>query len=339
VAAFDVFTVALLIAVMMVPGTILLPEIVCPTARLVVGDTEVRLVLPLVTVPVIAATTIRVSAVVLLPVAGADRVTVLPLIPAMVVPAGMKLPAMDCPTANPVVDDTEVTLVLPLVTMPAGKGLTTAAGGDRVMDELEELIEPTIVPAGMVTWLIPRPVAAIGCPTAIPVRLDNPVIVLLPAVRVPLDESAPLLATPDIVIVFALELTAVMVVPGGMPVPEIGSPATTLVKLDTDEMVALPLVRVPVGFTVVTAVVAAALFDMVITLPIAEIVVPDGTPVPVEVIGCPTTSPLVLDTDVMLGLPLVRRPENVVTLVAVAGRDMTMVVLLVAGVVRTVVFG
>jgi hypothetical protein len=165
VAAFDVFTVVpplLASATMMVPGTMLLPEIVCPTAKLATEDSEVMLVLPLVTVPVIAATTIRVSAVVLLPVAGADRVTVLPLIPAMVVPAGMKLPEMNCPTANPVVDDTEVTLVLPLVTMPAGKGLTTVAGGDSVMAEVPELIEPTIVPAGMVTWLIPRPVAAIG---------------------------------------------------------------------------------------------------------------------------------------------------------------------------------
>src|ERR1039457_3976002 len=227
-----------LTAVIFVPDGRLVPAIVCPTARLVVGDTEVRLVLPLVTVPVIAATTIRVSAVVLLPVAGADKVTVLPLIAAMVVPAGMKLPVMDCPTANPVVDDTEVTLALPLVTMPVGKGLTTAAGGDRVMDELEELMEPTIVPAGMVTWLIARAVAAIGCPTAMPVRLDTPVMTLLAAVRVPLGESAPLLATFDIVIVFALELNAVMVVPGGMPVPEIGSRLATLVKLDTDEMVA-----------------------------------------------------------------------------------------------------
>ena len=335
---FTVVPPLLASATMMVPGTMLLPEIVCPTAKLATEDSEVMLVLPLVTVPVIAATTIRVSAVVLLPVAGADRVTVLPLIPAMVVPAGMKLPEMNCPTANPVVDDTEVTLVLPLVTMPAGKGLTTVAGGDSVMAEVPELIEPTIVPAGMVTWLIPRPVAAIGCPTAMPVRLDTAVIVLLPAVRVPLGEIAPVLATPDIVIVFALELTAVMVVPGGMPVPEIGSPATTLVKLDTDEMVALPLVRVPVGFTVVTTVVAWAGFDMVIALPIAEMVVPDWTPVPVEVIGCPTTSPLVLDTDVMLELPLVRRPEKVVWLVAVAGRDKTMVVPLVGGVTVTVVF-
>ena len=298
------------------------------------------LVLPLVTVPVIAATTIRVSAVVLLPVAGADKVTVLPLIAAMVVPAGMKLPVMVCPTANPVVDDTEVTLALPLVTMPVGKGLTTAAGGDRVMDELEELIEPTIVPAGMVTWLIARAVAAIGCPTAMPVRLDTPVMTLLAAVRVPLGESAPLLATFDIVIVFALELNAVMVVPGGMPVPEIGSRLATLVKLDTDEMVALPLVRVPVGVAVVTTVVAWAGFDMVmvVALAIAEIVVPAWTPAPVEVIGCPTTSPLVLDTDVMLELPLVRRPENVVWLVAVAGRDRTMLVPLVGGVLATVVF-
>lgn len=91
-AGFAVFTVLPLMATMMVPGTILLPEIVCPTARLAVGDTEVRLVLPLVTVAVTALTTIRVSAVPLLPLAAADKVNVLPLIAVMVVPAGMKLP-------------------------------------------------------------------------------------------------------------------------------------------------------------------------------------------------------------------------------------------------------
>ena len=149
------FSVVPLIAVMIVPGTILLPETVCPTARLAVEDTAVRLLLPLVTVQVIALITIRVSAVPLLPVAAADKVTVLPLIPAMVVPAGMKLPLMDCPATNPVVGDTEVTLVLPLVTMPA---VTTVAGGDMVMAEVLELIEPTMVPAGTATWLIERPI-------------------------------------------------------------------------------------------------------------------------------------------------------------------------------------
>lgn len=94
-AGFDVFTVLPLMATMMVPGTMLLPEMVCPTARLVVGDTEVRLVLPLVTVAVTALTTIRVSAVPLLPLAAADKVTVkgaVVPIAVMVVPAGMKVP-------------------------------------------------------------------------------------------------------------------------------------------------------------------------------------------------------------------------------------------------------
>ena len=86
------FTVPLLIATMMVPGTMLVPEIVCPTAKLVTGATAVMLVLPLVTVPVIAATMIRVSAVPLLPLAGADKVNVPLPTAVMVVPAGMKLP-------------------------------------------------------------------------------------------------------------------------------------------------------------------------------------------------------------------------------------------------------
>lgn len=74
----------------------------------------------------------------------------------------------------------------------------------------------------------------------------------------------------------------------------------------------------------VCVVVAVAVSDMVIALPIATTVVPDGTPVPV--IGCPTVMPLMLDGAVMLALPLVRMPKKVVWLVAVAGAEMTMLV-------------
>jgi hypothetical protein len=121
------------------------------------------------------------------------------------------------------------------------------------------------------------------------------------------------------VIVPVLALSAVMVVPGAMNVlwlgsvleTEIGCPMINPVKPvppDTFVMTALPLVRVPVVLMLDTAVVTVAVFDMVTALPITETVVPDWTPEPVEVIGCPTISELALVTDVMLALPAVRRP-------------------------------
>ena len=194
------------------------------------------------------------------------------------------------------------------------------------MAEVPGLIAPTTVPAGIVTWLIESPVALIGCPTETPAKLDTPVTWLLPAVRVPVGDSTPELATFDIVIVPALWLRAVMVVPRATPVPEIGCPTASPAKppLGTLVMTALLLVKVPVVDMVVTAVVAVAVFDMVIALPIAEMVVPAWTFGPV--IGWPTMSPLVLDTDVMLVLPLVVRPKNDTWLVTVAAAEMTMFV-------------
>lgn len=277
------FTVLPLIAMMWVPGRILAPEIVCPTAKLPVEDTEVMLVLPLVTTPVIGLTTIRVSAVPLLLVAGADKVSVLPLIPVMVVPAGIKLPIMVCPTANPVVDDTEVTLVLPLVTIPVGKGLETAAGGARVMAEVLALIEPTRVPAGMLNWETEVPTAVIGCPTATPARLVIPVMTLLFAVIVPMGESAPALAAFDIVMVPVLGLSAVMVVPGATPT---GAPTRA-------SAVALPV----------------AALDNTNVLPLIDVmVVPEGMKLPVTI--PPTANPTVEDTAVTLVLPVATVPVN-----------------------------
>lgn len=221
--------------------------------------------------------------------------------------------------------DTEVTLTLPLLTMPVA---TTVAGGDRVMAEVLAPIEPMSVPAGMVTWLIPRPLALIGCPTAMPVMFDTPVTRLLPAVRVPVGEITLVLAVFDIVTVPAFGFSAVMNVPWPMPVPEIGCPATSEAKaaLGTPVMIVLLLVRLPVMPMGVEGVVAVALADMVISpVPTDETVVFAGIPVPV--IGCPAATPVVLSTDVMLALPLVRIPVYITGVgVAVAAADNLMVV-------------
>src|ERR1035441_8858232 len=78
-----------------------------------------------------------------------------------------------------------------------------------------------------------------------PVRLDNPVMTLLPAVRVPLGESAPALATFDIVTVPAFAFSAVMYVPGAMPggVAIRGS-AAALPVAALDKTTVVPLIAV-----------------------------------------------------------------------------------------------
>jgi hypothetical protein len=53
----------------------------------------------------------------LVAVAFADNVTVVPMVE-IFVPDGMPAPLMTCPVASPVVLDTGVRVVLPLVTMP-----------------------------------------------------------------------------------------------------------------------------------------------------------------------------------------------------------------------------
>lgn len=93
-----------------------------------------------------------------------------------------------------------------------------------------------------------------------------------------------------------------------------------------------------VGVVKVSAValVPVAAFDKVMVL--GELLVP-ATVVPAgmlaPVIGCPTVTPVRLDTEVTTALPLVTIPVGVTTLVDVAGTDMVIVpaVLLVAMIV------
>ena len=114
-----------------------------------------------------------------------------------------------------------------------------------------------------------------------------------------------------------------VVAPAGMPVPEIGCPTIIPVRLDTDVMVALPLVRTPVGLTTLEAVPLA---DMVMVVPLAAVIVVGGVVgMPVPVIGCPTNTPLKLDTFVMTALPEVTMPVGLAVTETVAFCEIVMV--------------
>ena len=100
-----------------VPEGMPAPLMTCPVASPAVLDTGVRVLLPLVTMPVIVTEPVAVAA--------CDMVIVVPLAAVMVVPAGMTprtCPAiavvdvvMGCPTVKPETLDTPVMELLPAV--------------------------------------------------------------------------------------------------------------------------------------------------------------------------------------------------------------------------------
>jgi len=104
-------------AEMVVPLGMPTPLMTCPVASPAVLDTGVRVVLPLLTMPVIATEPVAAAA--------CDMVIVVPLAAVMVVPAGMTPrtcpttavvdDVMGCPTTNPETLDTPVMEVLPAV--------------------------------------------------------------------------------------------------------------------------------------------------------------------------------------------------------------------------------
>ena len=114
------------------------------------------------------------------------------------------------------------------------------------------------------------------------------------------------------IIMVEAPLIEVTVVPAGMPVPEISWPVEIPVRLDTDVMDVLPEVTMPVGVTVLAAVVAVALADITMVVPLAETTIaPDGMPVPP--ISWPGVTPVRLATAVMFALPVVTLPVVVKT--------------------------
>ena len=79
--------------------------------------------------------------------------------------------------------------------------------------------------------------------------------------------------------------------------------------LETPEMTALPLVRMPVGATVVEAEAPAVPLKVMELVPTA--VMYDAAGMLVPEIGCPTKTPLTLDTVLMMGLPFTVMPVGV----------------------------
>jgi hypothetical protein len=120
----------------------------------------------------------------LVAVAFADNVTVVPMVE-IFVPDGMPAPLMTCPVASPVVLDTGVRVVLPLVTMPVIVTVPVAAAAcDMVI--VVPLAAVMVVPAGMTPRTCPTTAVVddvMGCPTTNPETLDTPVMEVLPAVR------------------------------------------------------------------------------------------------------------------------------------------------------------
>lgn len=127
-----------------------------------------------------ATLTVSVSAVTLLAVAAFEITMVLPLDETTMVPSGMPVPVMSWPFVTPVRLDTPVMFVLPEVTMPVGVTVLAAtvavAAADMTM--VVPLAETTMAPAAM-------PVPAISSPAVTPVRLETPVIDVLPEVTLP----------------------------------------------------------------------------------------------------------------------------------------------------------
>jgi hypothetical protein len=128
-------------------------------------------------------------------------------------------------------------------------------------------------------------------------------------------------ALADIVIVVLP--TEEIVVPTGMPAPEITWPAARPATLDTPEMVVLPDVTNPVKF-VPGLELAVALVDIVrLVAAKLEIVVPAGMPAPL--MGWLITIPVMLERFEMVLVPDVTTPVSESELLAVAGADKVMV--------------
>src|ERR1035437_2160057 len=123
VAGKDMVTVDVVAptTVILAPVAMPVPVTACPTIRPLTLETFAMMLLPLVTMPVKEKLP---DNVVVVAVAGAEIVTVLPATATMVVLAGMPAPVMVCPGSSPrtpvppVTADTNVMRVLPRVVVP-----------------------------------------------------------------------------------------------------------------------------------------------------------------------------------------------------------------------------
>jgi hypothetical protein len=149
----------------------------------------------------------------------------------------------------------------------------------------------------------PTPVVR-GCPTTNPVVvLGTFVMFALPLVTMPLNVTMLVVGLEAVAFADNVRLLPmfVMVVPVGMPVPLTTCPDATPEVLPTGVMVGLPLLRTPVN---VTKGVDVAFADIVIVVPLAATIVVAGlVGMPLPVMVCPTISPEMLETPVMVELP------------------------------------
>jgi hypothetical protein len=247
----------------------------------------------------------------------------------IIVPEGMLVPLIGCPTTSPVKLDTDemvssLTVTVPVKDCRVDTTVEPTQGADIVMVKLPALTPVMVCPAGMKPWP-PAPIASVmSCPDARPVWGYTQLMILLPeariAVGVPLTAVAVVeLALADSVMVLTPP-TEATVVPLGMPVPVTALPTFSPLRLLNAVTMLLPLVRKAVGVTEEMVLdVAVALVDIVMVSPTgsnADTVVEPGMPVPV--IGWPTAIPLTLDTDVIIVLPLVTMPVGATVLEAEA---------------------
>jgi hypothetical protein len=158
---------------MVVPAGMPTPLMGCPTNTPVTVDTVVRIGLPAVVMPVAAAT--RLVAVAFADIVMLYGATV--FTDTMVVPAGMPVPVMGCPTSTPARFETAPTIGLRAVTTPVGATVLEAVAAAEIVIALDVTPVMTVL-AGM-------PVPVMTCPIASPVVVDTVPIVLLAEVTTP----------------------------------------------------------------------------------------------------------------------------------------------------------
>jgi hypothetical protein len=252
------------------------------------------------------------SATELLTVAALDikMVDVAGLLETMVVPGGMPVPVRVALFTTLARLDAPVIVVLPAVTRPlnvpvllalAVFDITTVKLG--ALPLVERMVAPDWMPVPEMARLVDNPLRLatpvmfalpvvtwpVNVPLLLPFAFNDSVIVLLLMVR---GSAVLLVAVAAFDITMVVPLIETMVVPAGMPVPEMESPTATLVRFDTPVMFTLPEVVKPVGVTEVEAV--------------DTMVVPEAMPVPE--MGCPGVSPAMLDTFEMVKLPVETTP-------------------------------
>ena len=219
-----------------------------------------------------------------------------PLVETTVVPAGMPGPEMAWPNITPLMLDAEVMDVLPEVRKPVIE-LEVLALDDKVTPMLVAVAgsDITMVPFGAVplneTTVVPGciPVCAevMTWPAATPARLDTAVMFALPEVTWPVIGFKAVPLAVRVMMAGPLGMVLMVVLPG-IPVPEMGWPTTSCPPMFASPvMFALPEATMPVS---VLVLVPFALFDIVMVVPLAAVmVVPEGMPVPAEM-GCPTST-------------------------------------------------